>query len=92
MAEAPKQTQKETALDLVKRGLIETMGMRQEEADELPIDAVLDDRIGMDELDKVEFQMWIEEETGYSVELSDEEAELAKTVGDWVKLIEAKRK
>lgn len=89
---AETETKKESAIDLVKRGLRDTLGLTQEEIDELPTDAVLDDKVGMDELDKVEFQMWIEEETAYSFDISDDEAEKARTMGDWVKLIEAKRR
>lgn len=89
MAEAKTETpKKEETLDLVKRGLRETIGLTQEEVDELPIDAVLDEKIGMDELDKVEFSMWIEEEIDRTI--NDEEEENAKTMGDWVKLVEAK--
>jgi len=91
MAEAKTETpKKEETLDLVKRGLRETIGLTQEEVDELPIDAVLDEKIGMDELDKVEFSMWIEEEIDRTI--GDEEEENAKTMGDWVKLVEAKLK
>lgn len=90
MAEAKTETPKETTLDLVKRGLGEIIGLTKEEVDELPIDAVLDDKIGMDELDKVEFSMWIEEEIDRVI--NDEEEESAKTMGDWVKLVEAKLK
>jgi acyl carrier protein len=91
MAEATKETpKKEETLDLVKRGLKETIGLTQEEVDELPIDAVLDQKIGMDELDKVEFSMWIEEEIDRVI--NDEEAENAKTMGDWVKLVDEKRR
>jgi|CXWL01.1.fsa_nt_gi acyl carrier protein len=89
MAEAKTETpKKEETLDLVKRGLRETIGLTQEEVDELPIDAVLDTKIGMDELDKVEFCMWVEEEIDRQI--GDEESENAKTLGDWVKLVEAK--
>jgi acyl carrier protein len=86
-------TVKETALDIVKEGMIATLGLTRAEVDELPIDAQLSEgRSMMDELDKVELTMWIEERIGYSGEISDEEADKAQTMKDWVALVEAKRK
>lgn len=97
MADAPvaakEEAKKESALDIVKEGLVETLGLTQAEVDELPIDAQLSEgRPMMDELDKVELTMWLEERINYSGEISDDEMEKAKTMADWVKLVEAKRK
>jgi len=89
---ATEKNKKESALDLIKEGLIAIVGIRKEEADELPLDAALDDKIGMDELDHVELTMWVEERVNYEFEIADDEAEKLKTLNDWVKLIEAKRK
>lgn len=87
-----KTEKKESALDLIKEGLVEIVGVTKEEIDELPLDAVLDDKIGMDELDHVELTMWVEERVNYEFEIADDEAEKLKTLNDWVKLIEAKRR
>lgn len=92
MAETKTEAPVESALDMVKEGLRETLGLTQAEVDELAVDALLGDLIDMDELDKIEFQMWIEERTKYTFEISDEEAGKLKTVGDWAKIIEARRR
>jgi len=92
MADAPEAV-KESALDIVKEGLQEILGLTKAEVDELPIDADLSEgRPTMDELDKVELTMWLEERIDYSGEISDDEMEEAKTMKDWVALVEAKRK
>jgi len=58
-------------------------------AEEVQLDARLEEDLGGDSLDSVELVMAFEEEFGIAIE--DHEGELLKTVGDCVELIERKR-
>lgn len=67
--------------DKVKEIISDKLGINE---DEITMDTLFED-LGADSLDIVELIMAIEEE--YDVQVSDSEAEKAKTVGDVVKYI-----
>lgn len=84
---------KDSALDIVKDGLVETLGLTKAEVDAIAVDAPLvNGKSMMDELDKIDLIMWIEERIDYSGDISDAEMDKANTIKDWVALVEAKRK
>lgn len=58
------------------------------EPDRVKLHATFTNDLGADSLDHVELLMYFEEE--FLLEISDEEAETVKTVGDAVNLIEKK--
>ena len=68
----------------VKSIIVEQLGV---EADEVTLEASFTDDLGADSLDIVELVMALEEE--YDMEISDEEAEKIRTVGDVVAFIES---
>ena len=63
----------------VKKIIVEQLGVKEE--DVKPAASFVDD-LGADSLDTVELVMALEEE--FDIEISDDEAEQAKTVGDVV--------
>lgn len=69
----------------VKKIVIEQLGV---EANEVNTEASFIDDLGADSLDNVELVMAFEEEFGF--EISDEDAETIKTVGDAVSYISKK--
>ena len=73
--------------DRVRRIIVEQLAVSEEEV--TPEASFVDD-LGADSLDNVELVMALEEV--FNIEISDEEAEKIKTVGDAVKYIEARAK
>ena len=71
--------------DKVKSIVAEQLGIKKEEIKETS--SFIDD-LGADSLDTVELVMALEEEFG--IEISDEDAEKIRTVGDAIKYIEEK--
>lgn len=71
--------------DKVKSIVAEQLGIKKEEIRE---NSSFIDDLGADSLDTVELVMALEEEFG--IEISDEEAEKIRTVGDAIKYIEDK--
>lgn len=69
----------------VKSIVAEQLGIKKEEVKE--VSSFIDD-LGADSLDTVELVMALEEEFG--IEISDEDAEKIRTVGDAIKYIEEK--
>ncbi|MBI5207555.1 MAG: acyl carrier protein [Candidatus Firestonebacteria bacterium] len=69
----------------VKKIVIEQLGV---DAKEVTLEASFIDDLGADSLDNVELVMAFEEEFGF--EISDEDAETIKTVGDAVNYISNK--
>ena len=69
----------------IKEILIEQLGVGE---DEISMDSSLTDDLGADSLDLVEMVMALEQE--FDVEISDEDAEKMKTVGDAVNFIKEK--
>jgi acyl carrier protein len=74
-------------VEKVKSIIAEQLGVKKEEVKDAS--SFIDD-LGADSLDTVELVMALEEEFG--VEISDEDAEKMRTVGDAVKYIEEKAK
>ena len=68
----------------VRKLVCEQLGVKE---DEVTIEASFVEDLGADSIDAVELIMNIEDE--FSVEVSDEEAQNIKTVGDLVKYVEA---
>ena len=73
--------------DRVSRIIVEQLGVSE---NEVTGKASFVDDLGADSLDIVELVMALEEE--FNIEISDEDAEQLKTVGDSVKYIEASAK
>ena len=73
------------ALDIAKMKKIIADQLGVDEA-EITMESSFIDDLGADSLDTVELVMQLEEE--YGLEISDEDAEKIKTVGDVVKYIE----
>jgi acyl carrier protein len=71
----------------VRRIIVEQLAVSEEEV--TPEASFVDD-LGADSLDQVELVMALEEE--FNIEISDENAEKLKTVGDAVKYIETHAK
>ena len=71
----------------VKSIIMEQLGV---DDDEVTSTASFTDDLGADSLDQVELVMALEEE--FNIEISDEDAEKIKTVGDAVKYIESNAK
>ncbi len=71
----------------IKSIIAEQLGVKKEEIKETS--SFIDD-LGADSLDTVELVMALEEEFG--IEISDEDAEKMRTVGDAIKYIEEKAK
>lgn len=67
--------------------VVEQLGVKKEE---VKLDARFVEDLGADSLDTVELVMTLEEEFG--IEIPDEDAEKAKTVGDVINYIDAKVK
>ncbi|MCX5657015.1 MAG: acyl carrier protein [Candidatus Omnitrophica bacterium] len=74
-------------VEKVKSIIAEQLGVKKEEVKDAS--SFIDD-LGADSLDTVELVMALEEEFG--VEISDEDAEKMRTVGDAIKYIEEKAK
>lgn len=72
-------------LDKVKAVVVEKLGV---EADQVTPEARFIEDLGADSLDIVELVMGLEDEFG--LEISDEEAENIRTVGDAIKFIQEK--
>ncbi|WP_456414470.1 MULTISPECIES: acyl carrier protein [Oceanithermus] len=72
-------------LDKVKAVVVEKLGV---EADKVTPEARFIEDLGADSLDIVELVMGLEDEFG--LEISDEEAENIRTVGDAIKFIQEK--
>ncbi|ADR36825.1 MULTISPECIES: acyl carrier protein [Oceanithermus] len=72
-------------LDKVKAVVVEKLGV---EADKVTPEARFIEDLGADSLDIVELVMGLEDEFG--LEISDEEAEKIRTVGDAIKFIQEK--
>ena len=70
--------------DKVKEIIVDQLGV---DADEVTNEASFIDDLGADSLDTVELVMALEEE--FSMEITDEEAEKIKTVGDAVEYIKS---
>lgn len=73
--------------DKVKKVVIEQLGV---EADKVEMSSSFNGDLGADSLDTVELVMAFEE--AFDMEISDEDAEKLKTVGDAVSYIEAHQK
>ncbi len=73
--------------DKVKAILMEQLNLK---ADKIKLESKIVEDLGADSLDVVELLMTMEDSFGVSV--SDEEAVNLKTVGDIVKMLEAKTK
>jgi acyl carrier protein len=69
----------------IKEILAEQLGVSE---DEIEMDSSLTDDLGADSLDLVELVMALEQE--FDLEISDEEAEKIKTVGDAVNFVKEK--
>jgi acyl carrier protein len=69
----------------IKEILAEQLGVSE---DEIKMDSSLTDDLGADSLDLVELIMALEQE--FDLEISDEEAEKIKTVGDAVNFVKEK--
>ena len=69
----------------IKGILIEQLGVNE---DEITMDSSLTDDLGADSLDLVELVMALEQE--FDIEISDEDAERMKNVGDAVNFIKEK--
>ena len=69
----------------IKEILAEQLGVSE---DEIEMDSSLTDDLGADSLDLVELEMALEQE--FDLEISDEEAEKIKTVGDAVNFVKEK--
>jgi acyl carrier protein len=74
-------------VEKVKSIIAEQLGVKKEEVKDAS--SFIDD-LGADSLDTVELVMALEEEFG--IEISDEDAEKMRTVGDAIKYIEEKAK
>ena len=74
-------------VDRIKAIIAEQLGVKQEEVTD---QAKFIEDLGADSLDTVELVMALEEE--FSIEISDEDAEKAKTVGDVISYIDNKLK
>lgn len=72
-------------LEKIKEILVEQLGVS---ADEISLDSSLMDDLGADSLDLVELVMALEQE--FDLEISDEDAENIKTVGDAVNYVKEK--
>lgn len=70
----------------VKEMIIEELNVPEEK---ITLEARLSEDLGADSIDAVELIMNIEDE--FSIQVSDEEAQNIKTVGDLVKYIEAQK-
>jgi len=71
--------------DKIKEILAEQLGINDED---INLDSVLTDDLGADSLDLVELVMAMEQE--FDIEISDEDAEKIKTVGDAVNYVKEK--
>lgn len=69
----------------IKEILVEQLGVSE---DEISMEASLMDDLGADSLDLVELVMAMEQE--FDLEISDEDAEKIKTVGDAVSFVKEK--
>ncbi len=68
----------------IKEMIVEELNVPEEK---ITMEARLSEELGADSIDAVELIMNIEDE--FSIEVSDEEAQNIKTVGDLVKYVEA---
>ena len=70
----------------VKNALVESLNI---DGDDIKLESLLNEDLGVDSLDAVELSLDLE--TEFDVEISDEELASLKTVKDIVDLIEAKK-
>ncbi len=73
-------------LDKIRSILIDQLGLRSTEPNEIPIDSHLVDDLGADSLDSVTLLMRLEEE--FDCEIDDDIAENWQTVGDIINYFE----
>ena len=81
-----KQGGRNMVFERVKEMIIEELNVPEEK---ITLEARLSEDLGADSIDAVELIMNIEDE--FSIQVSDEEAQNIKTVGDLVKYIEAQK-
>ncbi|MDO4155600.1 MAG: acyl carrier protein [Oscillospiraceae bacterium] len=75
-----------TTFDKIKEMIVDQLDV---EADEVTMDANIQDDLGADSLDIVDLVMAVEDE--FEVKIEDEVVEGMKTVGDIVKFIDAEK-
>lgn len=75
-----------TTFDKIKEMIVDQLDV---EADEVTMDANIQDDLGADSLDIVDLVMAVEDE--FEVKIEDEVVESMKTVGDIVKFIDAEK-
>lgn len=75
-----------TTFDKIKEMIVDQLDV---EADEVTLDASIQDDLGADSLDIVDLVMAVEDE--FEVKIEDDVVEGMKTVGDIVKFIDAEK-
>lgn len=75
-----------TTFDKIKEMIVDQLDV---EADEVTMDANIQDNLGADSLDIVDLVMAVEDE--FEVKIEDDVVEGMKTVGDIVKFIDAEK-